>query len=89
LLDKLKSAVPACRPADVDVASPDAYEGVGTDWAAAAFDVTVVSCYTEKRERSPLLLVSARAAGHAATLARAVRYPPFSTERRTYKGCSG
>jgi hypothetical protein len=36
---------------------------------AAAFDVTVVSCYTETRERSPLLTSSARAAGHAATLA--------------------
>jgi hypothetical protein len=36
---------------------------------AAAFDVTVVSCYTETRDRSPLLTASATAAGHAATLA--------------------
>jgi hypothetical protein len=57
------------RPADLCVASPDACEGDGTDWVAAAFDVTVVSCYRETRERSPLLTASARAAGHATTLA--------------------
>jgi hypothetical protein len=57
------------RPADLYVASPDACEGDGTDWVAAAFDVTVVSCYTETRERSTLLTASTRAAGHAATLA--------------------
>jgi hypothetical protein len=34
------------RPADLYVASPDACEGAGTDWVAAAFDVTVVSCFT-------------------------------------------
>jgi hypothetical protein len=34
------------RPADLYVASPDACEGDGTDWVGAAFDVTVVSCYT-------------------------------------------
>jgi hypothetical protein len=34
------------RPANLYVASPDACEGDGTDWVAAAFDVTVVSCYT-------------------------------------------
>jgi hypothetical protein len=57
------------RPADLYVASPDACEGDVTDWVAAAYDVTVVSCYTETRERRPLLTVSARAAGHATTLA--------------------
>jgi hypothetical protein len=35
---------------------------------AAAFDVTVVPCFTETREHCPLLLASARAAGHAATV---------------------
>jgi hypothetical protein len=34
------------QPADLYVASRDAGEGDGTDWVAAAFDVTVVSCYT-------------------------------------------
>jgi hypothetical protein len=34
------------RPADLYVASPDVFEGGGTDWVAAAFDVTAVSCYT-------------------------------------------
>jgi hypothetical protein len=57
------------RPADLYVSSPDACEGDEIDWVAAAFDVTAVSCYTETRERSPLLTASARAAGHAATLA--------------------
>jgi hypothetical protein len=33
------------RPADLYVASPDASEGAGTDWVAAAFDVTVVSLF--------------------------------------------
>jgi hypothetical protein len=42
------------RPADLYVATPDVFEGDGTDWVAAVFDVTVVSCYTETRERSPL-----------------------------------
>jgi hypothetical protein len=42
------------RPADLYVATPDVCEGDGTDWVAAVFDVTVVSCYTETRERSPL-----------------------------------
>jgi hypothetical protein len=42
------------RPADLYVASPDASEGDGTDRMAAAFDVTVLSCYTETRERIPL-----------------------------------
>jgi hypothetical protein len=41
------------RPADLYVASPDACEGDGTDWGAAAYDVTVVLCYTETRERKP------------------------------------
>jgi hypothetical protein len=77
------------RPADLYVASPDACEGDGTDWVASAFDVTIVSCYTETRERIPLLAASARATGHAATLAKSRRHPPFSTEGRTYKSCSG
>jgi hypothetical protein len=34
---------------------------------AAAFDGTVVSCFMETRERSPLLLESARAAGNSTT----------------------
>jgi hypothetical protein len=46
-------------------------------WVAAAFDVTVVSCFTETRERSPLLLASARAAGHAATLAESRKTSAF------------
>jgi hypothetical protein len=50
------------RPADLYFASPDVCEGDGTDWVAAAFDVTVVSSYTETRERSPLLTASAKAA---------------------------
>jgi hypothetical protein len=37
------------RPADLYVASPGACEGDGTDCVATAFDVTVVSCYTETR----------------------------------------
>jgi hypothetical protein len=61
------------RPADLYLASPDACEGAGTDWVAAAFEVTVVSYITETREHSPLLLASARAAGHAATLAESVK----------------
>jgi hypothetical protein len=32
------------RPVDLYVASPDACEGAGTDWVAAALDVTVISC---------------------------------------------
>jgi hypothetical protein len=32
-------------PADLYVSSPDACEGAGTDWVAAAFDVTVVSLF--------------------------------------------
>jgi hypothetical protein len=40
--------------ADLNVASPDACQGAGTDWVAAAFDVTVVSWYTETQGRSPL-----------------------------------
>jgi hypothetical protein len=65
------------RPADLYVASPDACEGAGTDWVVAAFDVTVLSCFTETRERSPLLLASARAAGHAATLAESRKTSAF------------
>jgi hypothetical protein len=42
------------RPADLYVASLDACEGDGIDWVAVAFDFTVVSCYTETLERSPL-----------------------------------
>jgi hypothetical protein len=56
------------RPADLYIASPDACEDTGTDWMGAAFDFTVVSCFTETREISPLLLASVRAAEHAATL---------------------
>jgi hypothetical protein len=63
------------RPADLYVASPDAREGAGTAWVAAAFNVTVVSCFTETRERSPVLHASARAAGHAATLAEGLSQP--------------
>jgi hypothetical protein len=37
---------------------------------AAAFDVTVVSCFTETRERSSLLLASVRPTGNADTLAK-------------------
>jgi hypothetical protein len=59
------------------VASPDACERDGTDWMAAAFDVTVVSCYTETRERSLLLTASERAAGHAAKLAESRRTSAF------------
>jgi hypothetical protein len=65
------------RPAALYVASLDACEGDGTDWVAAAFDVTVVSCYTETRERSPHLTVSARAARHAATLAESRKSSAF------------
>jgi hypothetical protein len=65
------------RPGDLYVASPDACEGAGTDWVAAAFDVTVVSCFTETRERSSLLLSSARAAGHATTLAESRKTSAF------------
>jgi hypothetical protein len=50
-----------------------------------ASDVTFVSCFTEARELSPLLLASARAAGHASTLAESRK----TTERRTDKSCSG
>jgi hypothetical protein len=65
------------RPGDLVVASPDACEGAGTDWVAAAFDVTVVSCFIETRERSPLLLASARAAGHAATPSKSRKTSAF------------
>jgi hypothetical protein len=44
---------------------------------AAAFDVTVVSCYTETRESSTLLTASSRAAGHAATLAESRKTSAF------------
>jgi hypothetical protein len=44
---------------------------------AAAFDVIVVSFFTETRERSPLLLASAPAAGHAATLAESRKTSAF------------
>jgi hypothetical protein len=64
-------------PADLYVASPDACEGDGTDWVAAAFDVSVVSCYTETRERSPLLTASTRAAGPAPTLAESRKTSAF------------
>jgi hypothetical protein len=77
------------RPSDLYAASPHACESAGTDWVAAAFDVTVVSCFTETRERSLLVLASARAAGDAATVAESRRHPPFSTERRTCTSCSG
>jgi hypothetical protein len=56
------------RPADLHVASTDTCEGAGTDYGAAAFAITVVSCFTEAQELSPLVLASARAAGHAATI---------------------
>jgi hypothetical protein len=65
------------RPADLYVASPDACEGAGPDWVAAAFEVTVVSSFTDTRERSPLLLASARAAGDAATLAESRKTSTF------------
>jgi hypothetical protein len=55
------------RPADLYVALPDACEGAGTDWVAAAVDVNVISRFLEARELSPLLLASSRAAEHAAT----------------------
>jgi hypothetical protein len=64
-------------PAGLYVASPDACEGAGTDWVAAAFDFTVVTCCTETRDRSPLFLASARAAGHAATLAESRQTSAF------------
>jgi hypothetical protein len=58
------------QPADHYFVSPDVREGVGTDWVAAAFDVTVLLCFTETRERRPLLFTSARAGGgHAVTIA--------------------
>jgi hypothetical protein len=44
---------------------------------AAAFDVTVVSCFTETRERRKILRESARAAGHAATLAESRKTSAF------------
>jgi hypothetical protein len=47
------------RPPDLYVASSDTCEGAGTDWEAAAFDITVVSSFNETRERSPLLLAPA------------------------------
>jgi hypothetical protein len=57
------------RPAHLDVASPDACEGAGRDWVAAEFDVTVLSCFSETRERIVILLASAQAAGDVAALA--------------------
>jgi hypothetical protein len=59
------------------VSSPDTSDGPGTDWVAAAFDVTDVSCFTETRERSPLFLAPARAAGHATTLAESRKTSAF------------
>jgi hypothetical protein len=59
------------------VASPDTTDGPGTDWVAAAFDVTDVSCFRETRERSPLLLAPAREAGHATTLAESRKASAF------------
>jgi hypothetical protein len=76
------------RPADLYVASPDACKGDGTDWVAAAFDVTVVSCYTEMRERSPLVTASARAAGHAATLEESRKTSAFLNREALCKSCS-
>jgi hypothetical protein len=46
---------------------------------AAAFDVTVISCFTETRERSLLLLASVRAAGQAATFAENRKTSAFLT----------
>jgi hypothetical protein len=77
LLPDTQGGLTTTRPADLYVASPDACEGDGTDWVAAAFDVTVVSCYTETRERSPLLTASTKAAGHAATLAQSRKISAF------------
>jgi hypothetical protein len=57
------------RSAEGYIASPDAREGAGTEMAAAASGVTNTTCFTETRERRPLLLESAGAAGHAVTLA--------------------
>jgi hypothetical protein len=65
------------RPAHLDVALQDTCEGAGTDWVAAAFGVTVVSCFTETRERSPLLPASVGAAGHAATLTESRKTSAF------------
>jgi hypothetical protein len=67
------------RPADLQVyvASPDACEGAGTDGGAAPRDVTVALYLTETPERSPVLLASALAAGHAATLAVSRKIPAF------------
>jgi hypothetical protein len=65
------------RPAHHYVASPDACEGAGTDWVAAAFDVTVLSCFSETRERIPLLLASAQAARDAAALAESRKTSAF------------
>jgi hypothetical protein len=64
-------------PVDLYGAFSDACEGVGTDLVAAAFEVTAVSCFTEMRERSALLLASARAAGHAATLGESCKTLAF------------
>jgi hypothetical protein len=64
-------------PANLNVSSSDACDGCGTDWVAAAFDVAVVSCLTEKKERSPLLLASVRADEHAATLAESRKTSAF------------
>jgi hypothetical protein len=76
------------RPADLYVASPDACEGAGTDWLAAAIDVTVVSWFTETRERSrPCSHPRGRPDMRLLSL-RPARHPPFSTERRTYTSCS-
>jgi hypothetical protein len=65
------------RPADLYVASPDACQGAGTDWVAAPRDVTVALCLTETPKRSPVLLASALAAGHAASLAASRKIPAF------------
>jgi hypothetical protein len=56
-------------------------KGVGTDRVAAAWDITDVLCITETRERSTLFLASARAAGHAVTLAESRKTSAFLNRR--------
>jgi hypothetical protein len=55
------------RPAGLYVATSDACEGAGTDWLTAAFDVTVVSCFTETRESA---LARVRAGGRTCGYSR-------------------
>jgi hypothetical protein len=59
----------ADRPVALYVESPNSFDGAGSAWIAAAFDLTVVSCFTETREAVSLLLASSRTPVHAAIAA--------------------